>query len=528
LQGYFTEGVTPRCHTWRVTLPNFICRNRHGTYYFRFIIPVALRSHFSNKREYRCSLQTDSKKLAAKRAKIYRIRLDLLFEKPQTMSDIMKNGFISSFDLFGVKIEADFDGDEEKELRAIKQMKKDSIEQAIELGMDPALLIASPQSQSTPGTNIGANTDTPKISTISKIHLKDAIERMHLSKNTVDDYQSTHELFIFVLGEDKQIGNLTNNDLEFFYDNLTHIPTARKSNATYKDKSLLELKQMQIPASHRQGITTRNKHFSRVRALLDFGIKKYSQSHGFTYNPATSVTTERDTVRAKDKRKEFERADLEKMFSTTYFTDHNWVKKQQKRRDAEPYRFWMYPLALLTGARQAELLQLDRKDISSDENGIWYMNILEEIDGETGEKIKSTKNQNSIRKVPLSNILIDMGFIKFVQSGRSTQLFPELKSKKDGKDTAQKFLNAQLKRWGIHEKHVKTFHSLRHNFVTQAINNGIKARYIGGVTGHLDKKEFGGVAEIANTYLKGFTPLILKEEVIDKLSYGLDFSRIKW
>ena len=52
---------------------NYMCTNRHGMYYARFIIPKHLQPYFNNKKEIRRSLQTDSRKLAIKRARIYRV-----------------------------------------------------------------------------------------------------------------------------------------------------------------------------------------------------------------------------------------------------------------------------------------------------------------------------------------------------------------------------------------------------------------------------------------------------------------------
>ena len=50
-----------------------MCKNRHETYYARFIISKHLQQHFNNKKEIRRSLQTDSRKLAIKRARDYRV-----------------------------------------------------------------------------------------------------------------------------------------------------------------------------------------------------------------------------------------------------------------------------------------------------------------------------------------------------------------------------------------------------------------------------------------------------------------------
>ncbi|WP_369112191.1 DUF6538 domain-containing protein [Methyloterricola oryzae] len=71
--------------------PAFLAENRHGTFYFRAVVPKRLRHHFpSNKREVRRSLQTDSKRIAIVRARALRVRFDKLIYK--LMKDQGKDG----------------------------------------------------------------------------------------------------------------------------------------------------------------------------------------------------------------------------------------------------------------------------------------------------------------------------------------------------------------------------------------------------------------------------------------------------
>ena len=65
----------------------FMCKNRHGVYYARFIIPKHLQSHFNNKKEVRRTLQTDSRKLAIKRARIYRVEFEKIVDELMSKSD---------------------------------------------------------------------------------------------------------------------------------------------------------------------------------------------------------------------------------------------------------------------------------------------------------------------------------------------------------------------------------------------------------------------------------------------------------
>ena len=61
--------------------PSFLTINRHGTYYFRLVIPKTLRSAFSSQREIRRSLKTDSQRLALRRARQYAARYEAIFDR---------------------------------------------------------------------------------------------------------------------------------------------------------------------------------------------------------------------------------------------------------------------------------------------------------------------------------------------------------------------------------------------------------------------------------------------------------------
>jgi len=53
------------------TNPSYLTVDRHGTDYFRLVVPKPLRSAFGSQREIRRSLKTDSQRLALCRARQY-------------------------------------------------------------------------------------------------------------------------------------------------------------------------------------------------------------------------------------------------------------------------------------------------------------------------------------------------------------------------------------------------------------------------------------------------------------------------
>lgn len=67
-------------------LPSYLSLNRHGTYYFRMVIPAPVRKLLQGKREIRRSLKTDSQRLAVKRARQHAVRLESVFDRVLSMT----------------------------------------------------------------------------------------------------------------------------------------------------------------------------------------------------------------------------------------------------------------------------------------------------------------------------------------------------------------------------------------------------------------------------------------------------------
>lgn len=65
--------------------PSYLTRNRHGTFYFRIVIPRPLRALLNGQREVRRTLRTDSERLARRRARQFAARYEAAFDKVVSM-----------------------------------------------------------------------------------------------------------------------------------------------------------------------------------------------------------------------------------------------------------------------------------------------------------------------------------------------------------------------------------------------------------------------------------------------------------
>ncbi|QFT45495.1 site-specific tyrosine recombinase XerD [Roseivivax sp. THAF40] len=184
------------------------------------------------------------------------------------------------------------------------------------------------------------------------------------------------------------------------------------------------------------------------------------------------------------------------------------------------WRFWLPIMALFSGARQAELAQLDVLDISRADD-VDFINISNNgIDAD-----KSLKTSFSKRRIPIHSTLIELGFLDFVDDARSNEqikLFPELKRDSRGaysmvsKFFQKYYRNIQLKN---NLKQVN-FHSLRHNF-TDALRDSFAEEQFKPLLGHSGRTTTGGYGE------KEALGLPARQRMIETVYYtGFDSSLI--
>ncbi len=150
-----------------------------------------------------------------------------------------------------------------------------------------------------------------------------------------------------------------------------------------------------------------------------------------------------------------------------------------------PHEYWLPLILWQTGARPNEICQMNVPDIR-EEDGVLVFSIEgdEDDNGENAKekKKKTVKNGSSIRDVPVSKTLINLGLLDYVDSIKSKggRLFPEIStgSIRPYASISQK-MNKTLTDCGITKKNKNgeaTFYCFRHTFKTElAIANVRKA-----------------------------------------------------
>jgi integrase len=157
-------------------------------------------------------------------------------------------------------------------------------------------------------------------------------------------------------------------------------------------------------------------------------------------------------------------------------------------------------LMMLHGTRLKEITQLTKNDIK-EEDGYWYLDINKKNN-------KTVKNNNSIRRVPIHDKLIELGFLDFVDN-KQNGLFNI--TNRDYSQYFRKKINTDT----ITKDPMKTLYSLRHNFIRNLLKiEFINVTYLAATVGHEKQYQI-----TMGTYGEPFPIKFLKEHIIDKLNY---------
>ena len=173
-------------------------------------------------------------------------------------------------------------------------------------------------------------------------------------------------------------------------------------------------------------------------------------------------------------------------------------------------RYWIPLVALHTGARLAEIVQLHVDDVKFD-GDIAYLSLMPGF--EEGDD-RRVKNANARRNIPVHSQLVAAGFLGFVQRAKTAKqkrLFPDIKKAADGTYSSafSKWFGNFLKACGVKTKK-KSFHSFRHAFEDACRVGGVPLEYVNAIQGHAQGGE-------ADRYGVGGYPVALLKGQIEKV-----------
>lgn len=266
------------------------------------------------------------------------------------------------------------------------------------------------------------------------------------------------------------------------------------------------------PGLNRQ---TQEHYLRTLRRVLDLAKDRRFVSE----NVAAGIKPKGKAVRKEAVRNSYSKAQLETIFTAPLYTGctddergfatpgPNWPRRS---------RFWVPLIALFTGLRLEEILQLTANHVLSDENGDPYLFISPDM---------QVKTVNGYRQVPVHQELLRIGFTALVEKARnrpSKLLFDDVPAASDSYRSTvfSKRYATFIRSLKLDEPGRKvTFHSFRHSFRDQLRRPHANPDLV---------RELGGWSRGSDTstaYGDG-TPAHVLRELVDSIDYGIDFSHL--
>jgi integrase len=287
------------------------------------------------------------------------------------------------------------------------------------------------------------------------------------SRSPLCDAIMTLRIFIELVG-DKRVCDITAEDTDRFLQALSVWPTHSSKRREFRLMRAPEiLKKARILRTAALNVRTQQKHIDRLRMFFRW----LEQRHEIRPDLLLGIRLYRRDQDLGAHREPFSEGDLQLIFDV-----------HRKTTFETPYMFWAPLLGLYQGLRVNEFAQLYVDDVMQ-VDGRWCLDITRDRPGQR------LKNHYSRRCIPLHPVLIECGFLKFVQQARNWQratLFPGVVWGINGPgDSVSDWFNRTFlrKRCGIN-KPTLTFHSFRHCFATFGEDSEVPDARLAVMLGH--------------------------------------------
>jgi integrase len=305
------------------------------------------------------------------------------------------------------------------------------------------------------------------------------------TRASLKDYAASIRTFI-ELFEDLDVGEIDRDVASDFHLLLAKLPANGRGMSKLSAKQKIErAEREELPKIEAGTVRNRVRHLS---AVLSFGVRRgwlleNPINLGGVGREAAQAATRQQ--RANRQRKHYEPEELAAIFSSVAFTDLTWKPARASYGRAW---YWLPVLMYYTGARIEELAQMSASEVMLSPTEVWYLSILESIDGLDGER--TVKTSSSRRAIPLHADVLARGFLEYVRGlPTSARLFPELDPCPKGR-----YATNFAKRWGFYLRETvglkstaRPSHGFRHTFKTLAREAQIPIDVNDAITGHAGK-----------------------------------------
>lgn len=365
---------------------------------------------------------------------------------------------------------------------------------------------------------IDAEPDLPLMSVIARECYAEVGKEKNWSAKTEAARHTQIKQFLEICG-DKPLNQYTQQDIRDLKVTLRSLPPQSHGKKQFKGMT-----KAQIADKARElgmvGLSTESVRQIMTSVSMVFGWARTERRTSLVNIVQPMIPLPSTGGSKRDKRHGFTPEELQKLFSAPVFSgvksEADWLQPGDVRMH-HTGRFWVPLLALYAGARLMEAVQLVREDVGC-EGGIWFLDINEDDEDETGKRVK---NESSIRRIPIHPELVRLGFLRFIETvPAGFRLFPDIAI---GPDTqrhrhASKMFNKLLAVMGV-KGPKKVWHSLRHSFEQACRDSRVDSAIMDQLQGHSQKG-------MRANYGEGYKLPELNEGIQSIRYAGLDLSHL--
>lgn len=344
------------------------------------------------------------------------------------------------------------------------------------------------------------------------------LKGMAWAKKTVLDNKRVLRWFRELVGADTLASEITPDAVRKYRDVLLELPSNYAKSKIFEGLSLPTIvKTGKEAGSNKLSPRTADKYLGMLKSFLDW-IRK----EGYvTTNPAGEISVPFKKEKALDARHPFTLEQLRIIFKSTVYTGHKSADRRFEAGTAitKDGKYWVPLIALFTGMRLGEIVQLQNKDVRQ-QDGVWVFDVNK--DEEAG---KSLKTVTSKRLIPVHPTLISLGFLSYVQETSDTaspseRIFSDIAIGADGyaSHNFSKYFSRFLKAVGA-KKAKTSFHSFRHGFKDAMHLAGIQDSRQNALLGHSNNTA-------AESYGSGIPVKALYEDICHISFPGLDLDHL--
>jgi len=470
-----------------------------GTYYFRLVIPKHLR-HSVGQASIRRSLKTTDIHTAQRRASsLYRTMKKLLDTESggiwSAAEDENDNALKNTIVVGNLKITyPDGRTVECEKIETDPNSERDSENLKIALSQ---LGIDGKQ----PGTvveRVEPKTKTAKPLSMYIEKIVNDKRREKCSEKYCGALRDAILTFIEIVG-DIQADQLDRDCARKYADGFMKLPSNRTKKPRYRAKTVKQLLSMHIPKEDLVSDTTFNNNLQKLSTFaLWLKLEKVLSGE----NPFSGFAL--DLGKARNQWCAFTKEEIQKVFDPkTYVYDRN-----------RPSHFFVPLITSHCGSRVEEVCCMNKSDVI-EVDGVWCLRLFEDADD------KSSKNAMSERLVPIHSKLLELGFLKYVETlPNGSKLFPNLNKTVNGYHSAvSNAFNRYLEEIGV-KRDKLSLKSFRHSAITELLKLEIRLEHIREIVGHSVEHDI-----TLGRYAKGVPVEVLKRAV-DRLDWNLATSQL--